>query len=915
MSSKKTVLLIDGSSFLYRAYYGMRPMSTSDGVPVHAVYNFCRMVKKLTSDFEPQFCALVWDSKGKTERHEIYPAYKATRQAPPSDLFTQKELICEFADLIGLKQIAQPGVEADDLLYTLAKICARDGYEAIVASSDKDMGQLVETHHIRIYDPFKNIFLDEQAIEEKYGFPHTKLPFYFALVGDTSDNIPGVAGVGEKTAQELVKQFDSLADLYNNLDKVSKERTRKLLEVSRDNAFLSQNLFTLRMCDIAVKPQELVFDEKKWSDARGFFERLEFVSLVRSTTPAQTQTSFLVESAAATKPTKAYTFTPVVVTTTEQLSALCDEIVKTGSFGIDTETDGQPPYQALLVGISIACVEGTSYYIPLQHVDAEGMRCAEQLSIEDVRKKLGPLLSDPKILKYLQNAKFDQLVLARAGMDLVGVIFDTQIAANLVTGDNDRIGLKALSLRYLDQPMLSFNDVVKKRGYKNFTQVPLDVASAYAAADAHQTLALVPVLSQELKKFYQEKLFETIEMPLSYVLYAMEKEGIILDVEILKKIDVHVTHTLTRLYATIVELLGEQFKDINLNSPQQLRVALFEHLKLAPIKKTAQRTAYSTDAETLEKLADAHPVPRLMLKYRELFKLKSTYIDALPGCVNPYTNRIHTTFSQTATATGRLASSDPNLQNIPVEQATEQLNIRAAFLPPEGELFLSVDYSQIELRVLAYLSQDAALLGAFARGEDIHARTASGLFDVALESVTHDQRQLAKRINFSILYGLTPYGLSQDLHIPLKDARLYIEKYFAQYPGVVVWMESVLVETKKHGYVTTLFGRRRPVPGIYEKNKNLYDAACRIAINTRAQGTAAELMKIGMIKLFDIFSQKKLGAKMVLQIHDELLITVPEQDIKIVEKLVIDVLQSSVDWSVPLVVTTRVGKNWAQVTK
>lgn len=915
MSSKKTVLLIDGSSFLYRAYYGMRPMNTSDGVPVHAVYNFCRMVKKLTSDFEPKFCALVWDSKGKTERHEIYPAYKATRQAPPSDLFTQKELICEFADNIGLAQIAEPGVEADDLLYTLAKICARDGYDVVVVSSDKDMGQLVQADHIRIYDPFKSMFLDERAIEEKYGFSHKKLPFYFALVGDTSDNIPGVAGVGEKTAQELVRQFDSLKDLYSNLDKVSKERTRKLLEASRDNAFLSENLFTLRMCNIAVDPKELAFDAQRWSDARPFFERLEFASLLRSTLPIQEQTSFLAESVAATKPTKAYTFTPVVVTTSEQLRALCDEIVKTGSFGIDTETDGNPPFQALLVGVSIACTEGQSYYIPINHVDVTGSHLAGQLSLDEIQKTLGPLLSDPKIVKYLQNAKFDQLVLARAGMELVGVTFDTQIAANLVTGDDERIGLKALSLRYLEQPMLSFNDVVKKGGYKNFMQVPLDVAAAYAAADAHQTLALVPVLSKELKKFDQEKLFESIEMPLSHVLYAMEKEGITLDVGALKKIDHYVTLALEKTYEAIVDLLGEQFKNINLNSPQQLRIALFEHLKLEPIKKTAQRTAYSTDAETLERLADAHPVPRLVLKYRELFKLKSTYIDALPSCINPYTGRIHTTFSQTATATGRLASSDPNLQNIPVEGTTDQLNIRAAFLPPVGELFLSVDYSQIELRVLAYLSQDAALLNAFAQKEDIHARTAAGLFDVALHEVTHDQRQLAKRINFSILYGLTPYGLSQDLRIPLKDARLYIEKYFAQYPGVVAWMEQVVDETKKHGYVTTLFGRRRPVPAIYEKNKNLYDAACRIAINTRVQGTAAELMKIGMLKLDHVFHEQQLRARMVLQIHDELLIAASEQDIKIVEKLVIDVLQSSVDWSVPLVVTTRVGKNWAEVTK
>lgn len=896
--SQKTILLIDGSSFLYRAYHALRPMHTSNGETTQAVFGFCRMIKKVLRDFSPQHIAVVWDSKGKTVRHELYHEYKATRQAAPSDLFTQKDLIQEFAQIIQLPQIEKSGIEADDLIYSCAKDALKHHYSVIIISSDKDLGQILAPH-VKLYDPFKEDFITRATLEEKYGFDLEKLPFYFALVGDTSDNIPGVAGIGPKTATDLVKQFGSLKDLYNNLEKVPKERTRQLLEKSKENAFLSEKLFQLHYHDTHFDAKRYQFDEKNWASARAFFEKLEFASLLKEL-PLQEHTVHLAPRVE---------FDAITVTTQQQFEEVLSAIEKAGEFAIDTETDGGAAYQATLVGLSLCYEKGRAFYVPLQHVDAHGSLLADQLPVKTVVSALQDFFARERIKKYLQNAKYDALVLAHAGAELGHITFDTLIAASLVTLDAQKIGLKSLSQRYLHQSMLSFEDVVKKKGRKTFAQVPLDEATVYAAADAHQTFSLVPILEKELEKYDMHKLFYELEMPVNYVLYFMEREGIALDPTVLKKADHYVTRGIEKLREAIIDLIGHKFKDINLNSPKQLEQLLFEHLKLVPVKKTGQKTGFSTDAEVLKQLAREHPVPGLVLKYRELVKLKNTYIDALPTYMDSE-NKIHTTFSQTSVATGRLSSFDPNLQNIPLEGG-----VREAFVPPAGHVFLSADYSQIELRVLAQLSGDKNLCAAFDRGEDIHARTAAHIFDVAIDAVTHDQRQLAKRINFSILYGLTPYGLSKDIGISVSDAKKYIEKYFEQYPGVVAWMEGVIEETKKLGYTVTLGGRRRAVPGIYEKNQSLYNAACRIAINTRAQGTAAELMKVGMINIFHELFTHKLGAKILLQIHDELIFTVPRGEVRETVALVTRVLQSSVHWRVPLVVTTRTGENWHEVTK
>jgi DNA polymerase-1 len=891
---EKTIFIIDGSSFLYRAYYAIRPMHTSTGQPIQGVFGFCRMLNTLFKEYKPPYAVLVWDSKGATLRHEIYEEYKATRQSAPSDLPAQKELIKEFAESIKLHQVERPGVEADDLMYSLAQDFHMHGFDSVLVTSDKDMGQAV-TEDIFVFDPIKNAWYDQEALVQKYGFSVEKLVFYFALIGDASDNIPGVEGIGPKTATELVTQFDSLDDLYKNLDKVARPRTRELLQTGRESAFLSKQLFTLQYLNLRTKQDDFMYDFNQWGNARAFFEKLEFKSLLKDLKPAED----VVKTFELHIKYSMYT-----ITTEDQLIGIIKEIKNHNICALDTETDGLHALQTKLAGISVAYKKGEAAYIPVGHTTGE-----TQIPLETVIAYLKPILEDPSIPKYMHAANFDCLVLSQYGIEVKGLVFDTLLAASLVTKDWQRIGLKALSEHYLNEPMISFADVVKAHGYKIFPQVPLKMATDYAAADAHQTLALVPIMENELKSFEQESVFYDLEMPLVEVLMAMEKKGIIIDTVLLKQLSEQVEHELIKLRHMIIDLIGHEFKDINLNSSQQLAHILFEVLKLTPVKKTTAKTAYSTDSEVLETLAREHVVPRLIIKNRELFKLKSTYLDALGEYVNPKTGRIHTTFSQTAAATGRLASFDPNLQNIPLEGG-----IRAAFKAAPGHVFISADYSQIELGVLGYLSQDPSLIEAFQAGHDIHARTATGLFNVTLDRVTSEQRQLAKKINFSILYGLTPFGLSKDLNIPFSEAKLYIERYLAQFPGVVSWMEKIVSETKNKGYVTTWLGRRRYLPGIYEKNKNLYELARRMAINTAAQGTAAEIMKKGMIQLYKEL-EKHPGTHMLLQIHDELLFEVPENQVTEVENLVKETLESVVQWNIPLKVTTRIGKDWGEVTK
>jgi len=908
--SKKSVFIVDGSSFLYRAYYGLRPLHTSKGMAIHAVYGFCRMLKKLIDQFEIEHILVVWDSKGKTQRHEIFPAYKATRQEAPSDIFQQKELIQEITEILKIAQLSQVGQEADDLMYSFAKKCNDSGYDAVIVSSDKDMRQAIN-QHIIIYDPFFDKIIDEASAQERYGFEIEKIPFYFSLLGDSSDNIPGVKGVGEKTATELVQKFASLDDMYQNLDKIEKERTRKLLQDSQENAYISYQLFLLKNVDVDTTVSQVGFDEKQWALGLPFFEKLEFKSLVKDIIKKHTSFSVVPEAETPKHNQLHEKYEFICITDQDLLLKLCKQLEAVSGFALDTETDDLDPMRATLIGISISYIKGQAFYIPLGHSNAEN-----QLTKEFVMECLGPILQNKKIAKYMHNAKYDIIILNRAQLPVAGIVFDTLIAASLLTKEWEKKGLKDLSEQIFDEKMTGYKELVSMYKVDNFKDLPLDGATLYAAADAHQTLQLYEVFKVELEKQGLQDLFYGIELPVNDVLIAMQQEGIYCNADILLHLGKQVEQDLKIIEQKIYAFAGEE---INLNSPKQIRELLFEKLKLQPQKKSGKTQLHSTDAEVLAFLAKEHEVPMLLLAYRELYKLKSTYIDALPLCINPVTGKIHTSWNQAGVATGRLSSSNPNLQNIPTDGLEfgkkYDVNIRKSFESEPGWSFISADYSQIELRILAQFSKDKNLVDAFLSDMDIHIQTASQIFDVPLENVSAAQRNIGKRLNFSILYGLTPYGLSKDLDIPFSDAKKYIEKYFEQYPKVLSWMDLVVDEVKKSGYTKTLYGRRRYLPGIYEKNKNLYELARRIAINTPVQGTAAEITKMGMIQFYKEIIDHKLQAKILLQIHDELLVTCPDTEVETVKKLLKKSLESVVEFEIPLRVTLRSGKDWEEVTK
>ena len=914
-----SIFLIDGSSLLYRSYYGIRPLHTLKGTPTQATYGFCRSIKKLIDDFDPKYLLLVWDRKEKTFRSNIFPEYKATRQAPPNDLFIQKEQIIEFAHLIKIKQISKPGYEADDLIFSIVQENKKQ--QIILIGPDKDLHQLI-SKNILILDPLKKEIIDEDTFINKRKFIPGKLAFYHSLLGDASDNIPGVKGIGKKGATNLVQQFDSLDNLYENLNKIEKPRIKKLLEEHKQNAFLSYKLFSLKYTKTKTPIQKMLFDKNNWKNANEFFQELEFTSLIdhshlnktQKTDTKEKQTSFLQASLPNKNTSSEKNWTCIIVQKESDLQKLIMHIKIKRKFAIDTETTGLNALEDSLVGLSIATENKNAYYIPINHcsIKKEG-----QLEKSFVLTKLQPILENNKIKKILHHTKFDQLVLWQDNVKIKGIFFDTLIAANLLRKEWSKINLKSLSMQYLNEKMSSFSDVLGKK-YKTFAEVPINDAALYAAHDALQTFKLAPLLKKELKKEKKlDKLFNEIEMPLSQVLFQMEKTGISLDTKILEQIEKDVDKELTiiekKIEAAIHYKQKEKTQLINLNSPKQIEELLFNKLKLPVTKKsiTGQR---STDQEALLELSKIHPIPGLILKYRELFKLKSTYLKALPKSINPKTNKIHTSYSQTLVTTGRLSSSNPNLQNIPAGK-NHGIRIRSAFIAQKGTHFLSADYSQIDLRVLAHLSGDKNLINAFLKNKDIHIQTASQIFSIPKEKVTNQQRQMGKKINFSIIYGLTPYGLSKDLGIKQSEAKRYIQKYFDQYPLVAKWIEKTVEQAKADGFVQTLFGKKRYIPGLQEKNKSLYEAARRIAINTPVQGTSAEIIKLAMIKIYNSLQTKQLKSKIILQIHDELILQCPTQEIDFIKKLVKKQMETVISWKIPLIITVRTGKNWAEITK
>ncbi len=914
---KNKIFIIDGSSFLYRAYYSIPDLKIDQNTSVNAVYGFCKIIKNLIDKYNPKYMLLVWDSPGKTIRHEIYPEYKQNRQAPPGNLFEQKDIIMDFANKIELKQLSINGIEADDLMVSTAKKFINQDNKIIstLVTCDKDLAQALNSRII-ILDPFKDQIISVDNFHEKLDISIEKLPFYYALIGDSSDNIKGVKGIGPKTAKNIISDYSSLDDLYKNIDNIKSPRIKDLLIKNKSDAYLSQELFTLKdynleEYNIKLDKENCIFSADNWTKAIDFFKQYKFNSFLKNL-----NSNNIADNNIITKVENKYEFK--AITNHKQLLEICSLIEKHKAFALDTETTGIQLFTNEMVGISIAFQVGTAYYIPFGHISNLEINNSdnkkEQLGRDLVLNTLKPYLENSNIKKYLHNAKFDMAVFNNYNIKLSGIVFDTIIAAHLLSsallGDNQKLGLKALSDYLFNETMINFEDIVKKKNHKNFSYVDIDLATKYAAADAHQTLKLYQLFEPEIKKLDMNNLFYNLEMPLITILGEIERNGIMLDVNITQDINKKVSQEIQNVYNDIVSKLDEKYSQINLNSPKQLEDLLFYHLNLPAIKKTTQKTAYSTDYEVLKELSKLHEIPKLIIKYRELFKLKSTYLEKLHKHINPKTNRIHTSFSQISAATGRLASSEPNLQNIPVDGFL----IRSAFKPKNNYKFISLDYSQIELKVLAYLSRDKDLINAFINNHDIHTITASGLFDQNQEDITDEQRQFGKRINFGILYGLTAHGLSKELNISHTDANNYIKKFMHQYKELTAWIDQIIEKTKKNGYVETLFKRRRYLPGINEKNKNIYELSKRIAINTLVQGTAAEIVKIGMLNLHKAIKEYNLDANIILQIHDELILEVHKNDIDKTQKIAKTILESVVSWDFDLSVSTKVGNDWQEVT-
>jgi DNA polymerase-1 len=876
--------LIDGNSYVYRAFYAIKGLTNSEGFPTNAVYGFTNMLLKIMREKKPGGLAVFFDSPEPTERHRIFLEYKAHRPETPHELVQQLPAVRELIRAFRIKIFEVPGFEADDLIGTVAKKVSQTGNLVFIVSADKDMLQLVDKS-VRIYDPIKDRILDAVYVREKFGIGPERVTEFMALTGDATDNIPGVKGIGEKTAKELLSSCDGLEELLSNPEKIKKERLRKMVTGSTDTVRMSQKLATIdTSVPINTDFEELRLKEPDWLSVLSLFKEFEFSSLMKLV-PAVEKTAGKGETVGSVK----------------RLQEITASITREVS--IDTETTGKDPLTETIVGVALCNSKEKAYYIPVQHSSLlEGS--GTQLNAKDALAALRPVLRNGKIAKIGHNLKYDIMVLGQQGEKVEGILFDTMIAAYLLNPNKARHSLDEVSFEYLSKRKKTFMEVLGKRS--SFSEVPIDEATAYASEDAALSYELKDILFRKIREKGLEQVYFDIEMPLMEVLIDIEKTGMKVDPEKFSRISKELASEIDAVQKRIFFLAGEEF---NINSPKQLSKILFHRLNLKPTKRT--KTGFSTGMDVLEDLAHDHDLPGEVLDYRSLTKLKTTYVDVLPGIIKGKTGRIHTSFNQTVAATGRLSSSEPNLQNIPVRGPWAK-RIREAFVAEDGCLLLSADYSQIELRILAHLSGDNGFIAAFEQDSDIHARTATELFGVAAEKVTSEMRRVAKTVNFGVIYGISPFGLSETLNIERKDAERYIKNYFERHAGVREYMDKVLVEAEINGYVTTLYGRQRPLPDIKSRNRNIRQQSERLAVNSPIQGTAADIIKIAMIRLWKRFKKENLNAKMILQVHDELLVEFPEPELNVVDEIVREEMESAVVLSVPLKVDIGYGRNWAE---
>jgi len=916
------LVLIDGHGIIHRAYHAFKEplIVPRTGEVVTAVYGVANTLLSVLEQLNPTHIAIALDPRGPTFRHELDITYKAQRIATPEDLTSQIGRCIELIEAFNIPIFRVPGFEADDVLGTLARETEEQGIDTFVVSLDSDMVQLVGPH-VRLFmmRPYQRdtVTYDEAAVREHYGFEPRRMADFKGLKGDASDNIPGVPGIGEKTAVRLIQQFGGVEGVYEHIDEVEPEKLRELLRSHEAQARHSKQMATLRT-DVPVAldlqaAHRKRFDRQKVLD---IFRELEFRTLVsripESGAQAEVQALPCDEALA---PTDYRT-----IFTEEDLRALVRRLAAARAFALDTETDDIVPMRAPLVGISVSPAAAEAYYIPVGHQPALGQ--PEQLPLSTVITHMGPLLEDTALAKTAHNGKYDMVVLANHGLTVENLAFDTMIAAYLLGEGGGAAGgspvaggslsLKWLVSKRLGIEMTPITDLIGKAGAKQLpmSAVSIEQAACYACADADLTGRLREVLEPELKRQNLWKLFDEVEMPLVPVLARMEMTGVALDVSVLRELSRHLSGQIVALEKEIYDAAGHQF---TIGSPQQLSKVLFEDLNLPKSRRGKQ--GYSTDALVLESLRGAHPIIDLILQYRQVTKLKSTYIDTLPVLIHPKTNRVHTNFNQTVAATGRLSSNDPNLQNIPVRSELGG-QVRAAFIArdigPEP-LLLGADYSQVELRILAHLCHDPLLLQSFREDIDIHAATASEIFGVSLDAVTPEMRRRAKVFNFGVLYGLTGFGLSQREGIPREEAQRFIDTYFERYPRVKEWREQTIAETRAKGYAETMMGRRRYIPEINANNPMVRAAAERIAVNMPAQGTASDIIKVAMNRIDAELSERGLRSKMLLQVHDELIFEGPSAEMDALREMVLRIMPASLDLDVPLKVDVKVGKNWGEI--
>ncbi|MCG8689147.1 MAG: DNA polymerase I [Desulfobacterales bacterium] len=890
MADLKTVFLIDGSAFLYRAFHAIRSLATSSGHPTNATFGFTRILLKLLKEKQPEYAGVFFDVKGPTFRHKMYEDYKANRPPMPEELVVQVPDIKEVVKALNIPIIQKNGYEADDLVGTYARIAQEQGYKVVMVTGDKDFIQLV-TDDCILWDPMKDTVKDRAGVKDEMGIEPEQFIDVLGLAGDTSDNIPGVKGVGPKTAIKLVAEFGSIQGVYDELDKLKSKKklhenlstSEEIVQLSRDLAAIDQNV---DVNDDLSEFKLLPFDTHR---AFELFQSFEFKNLA---------TEFAQK---ADKSKKVYK----LITTVPEMEKLAHVLENKGLFAVDTETTSINPMQADLVGLSFSYMEDAGYYIPVGHT---GTGDIEMPGKEDVLRIFKPLLENPDISKIGQNIKYDFIVLSRYGIELNGIVFDTMIASHLLNPGTRGHSLDRIAMNLFGYKMISYEEVAGKgKNQIGFQEVPIDVAADYAAEDADITFMAYGELKKQIEAKGLAELMETIEVPLIPVLARMEIAGIGVDKDELSDMSQNFEAELNTLEKEIYELAGEEF---NINSSQQLGVILFEKLELKAIKKTKKKTGYSTDVTVLTKLAETHDLPKKLLRYRTLGKLKSTYIDALSQLVHKETGRIHTSFNQTITVTGRLSSSNPNLQNIPIRKP-EGKKIRKAFIPADGCTLISADYSQIELRLLAHCAEDPILIESFNDDEDIHTRTALEVFQVLPGLVTDELRSQAKAINFGIVYGMSAFRLSNELGISRKMAGAYIDNYFNRYAGVKAFIDRTIKETKDTCEVSTLFGRKRRLDDIRSSNANLRNFAQRAAINTPIQGSAADLIKLAMIKMEAALAKKGMASKMLLSVHDEIIFEAPVQEKEALMTLAKDIMENVTPLKVPLKVNFGSGDSWA----